>query len=169
MNYLTVSIIELFIAFLMASTTVWASNKIVEHVVERDSEVSDSTQQTTASGIVFASVVIGASLIAVEATQVIGTTLNAVGVELTQAVTYSFGFAALAVVFALITVAFSTKVTMWLTDNDESEDIANNQVGVALALGAVILATSMFVAPAVRGLLVNLIPYQTVDINEVMD
>lgn len=169
MNHITLSIIEMVIAFLMASGTVWASNKILPRVLEQKEEASDSTEQSTASAVVFASVVIGASLIAVQATQVIGTTLNAVGVDLTQAVTHSLAFAAMAVFFALLTVFFSMTLTMGLTKNDESDQIANNQVGVAVALGAVIIATSMFVAPAVRGLLVNLIPYERSGISELID
>ena len=109
----------------------------------------------------FASILIGATMIAIQAAQVIGTTLNAVSGDLVSALTHSLGFAAVAIVCALLAVTFSAKLTMGLTAVDEAEEISKNSVGVAVTLGVTIIAVSMFVAPAVRGLLVNLIPYQT--------
>jgi hypothetical protein len=169
------SALEIVIAFIMAACTVWASNKALRTLLSKHESGEplnivgeESTEHSTATAIVFGAIVVGASLIAVQAAQVIGTTLNALNDDIPTAIAYSVGFAAFAVVIALVSVAVAARLTMSVTTHDESEAIAKNGVGTAVALGAVILAVSIFVAPSVRGLLVNLIPYKTTVVDQIM-
>lgn len=167
------SALEIAIAFIMAASTVWASNKALRRLLSKNENGEplniigeESTEHSTSTAIVFASIVVGTSLIAVQAAQVIGTTLNTLNDDLTTAILYSIGFAAIAVVIALVAVGVAAQLTMSMTKHDESEAIAKNSVGTALALGAVIVSVSIFVAPTVRGLLVNLIPYKTTVVDQ---
>ena len=138
MTPVTISLVEIFIAFAMAATTVWASNHALKRMTRKAGSPPESDADpaglSSAEAIVFGAISLGATLIAVQATQAIGTTFNALGDDLATAIPYTIGFAAIAVAIALLAVGVATKLTMAFTPHDESRDIANNNIGTAVAL-----------------------------------
>lgn len=168
-------LVELVLSFALAILVTWASFRVFGWMTRHLDEMAELKRNNAAAGILFASMLLAAALVVREA---LFPTISSLRTALFQ----GFSAPALAKVVglgllyigatvagAVWGVAVAARLFLRMTRSiDELEEIRNNNLAVAMALGAVIVTMGLFMAHGLQSLLSALVPYPAVETIRIM-
>ena len=163
-------IVELVLSFALAILVTWASFRVFKWMTRNLDEMAELRRNNAAAGVLFASMLLAAALVVREALFPTISSLRTALFQGLSALTLAkvLGLGALyigaSVAGAVWGVAFAARLFLRMTRSiDELEEIQNNNLAVAVALGGVIVTMGLFMAHGLQSLLAALVPYPALE------
>jgi uncharacterized membrane protein YjfL (UPF0719 family) len=163
-------IVELFLAFALAVAVTWVSFKAFSRMTRDIDEMEELKKNNVSAGVLFASMLLAVAVVVREA---IYPSISGLRTALFQGLSWAgvgkvlllgFLYATLATLGAVGAVSLTTKIFLRLTrEIDELKAISQNNLAVAVALGAVIVTMGLFLAQGMQSLLSALVPYPAIE------
>lgn len=163
-------IVELALSFALAVAVTWVSFKAFSRMTRHIDEMAEFKKNNASAGVLFASSLLAVAVVVREA---IYPCISGLRTALFQGFTWGgvvkvlllgLVFIALATLGAVCAVTVATRTFLKLTrELDELEAIQQNNLAVAIALGAVIVTMGLFLAQGMQTLLGALIPYPAIE------
>lgn len=161
-----IGLTELALCFLLGLAVTYSAYRHTLSAFRGLDGLKSLQDNNLAVGVVFAAAIIGAAIIVQAALFPAMSTLRTAlqsggeGLGVGSAVLWMLTFSVVALGLALACLRLSMRVTLWLTRGlDEMAEISNNNSAVALLLGAIVVANSLFLSRGIASLLLALVPY----------
>lgn len=163
---LSLGIVELILTIIMSIIMVFIGYWAFTLFTKKIKETEELKNKNTAVGILSASVIISMGIMLKSAVDPSITTLRLLikgGINLTDiliAVGFFLMFFALTMIIALFVILLSSFLFNKLTTNiDEYTEIKNNNIGVAIVFGAVIISISILVLDGISAVISGIQPW----------
>ena len=145
-----IGLVELLLCFLLGLLVTYSAYRHTTTAFSDLDGLEALKDKNLAVGVVFAAAILGATLIVKAAVfPAISTFKTALyagehGMGVPMAVLWMLGFSVVAIGLALACLRLSMRITLWLTRGiDEIAHVQDNNVAVALLLGAIVLAKAL--------------------------
>ena len=172
---LITGLVEFGLALILGIVVAFGAFRLFARMHSSIDEEAALGANNVAVGILQAALLIGTALIVREGLSPVTSslqTLLADAVSLGKVLKFvgmSLGYLILVLALALVAVSTSLRLFIRLTHGlDELRHVNENNVAVALTLGAVIIVMSLFLAQGVQSLLAALVPYPALSSVQVM-
>ena len=159
----------------MGLMVTFGSFKMLDLMTRDLDELEEIKKNNTAVGILMGSMLISTGLICAEALGPASSTLQSTlfaqmgPAAVAKTLGQTLGYFVLVLSLAVLCVSFAARVFFWLTRNlDEMAEIKNNNVAVAITLGAVLVVMGLFLSHGVSGLLQALVPSPALETIRIM-
>ena len=163
-------LVELVLSFVLGVLVAFVSFKVFARLTRSLDEVGEMKRNNVAVGVLMASTLVSCALVVRQTLYPVVSSVQTAlfnGIDLLGAakvVGLSVLYLCLSLAIAILAVNAATRVFLRLTrELDELAEIKQNNVAVALTLGAVIVVMGLFLAHGVESLLAALIPFPAME------
>lgn len=163
-------VVELALSFVLAVAVTWVSFKSFSRMTRSIDEMEELRKNNAAAGILFASTLLAVAVVVREAIYPCISSLRTVLFQgfswagVGKVLLFGLVYVALATFGAVCAVTIATRTFLRLTrEIDELKAVRENNMAVAIALGAVIFTMGLFLAQGMQTLLGALVPYPAIE------
>jgi len=172
---ITAGVFQLGLSFVLGLLITFGGFKMLDLLTRDLDELEELKKNNTAVGILMGSMLLSTGLICVEALDPASSTLQSTlfagmgPAAVLKTLARTLAYFLLVLSLAVLCVSFSARIFFWLTRNlDEMAEIKNNNVAVAITLGAVLVVMGLFLSHGVSGLLQALVPSPALETIRIM-